>query len=643
MASYGAPNARQLEILGWIGEGCPEREWPDFTYKTSAVALQSRGLAQVSKRGGTWSATITEAGRRILAGEPYESVRPSRAKAPSSPSSPTRSAPTAASIAADADSRRRRAMAANLLARLAEAGGSLEIPDPTERERAEIRQGVSAVDATRSAPAGKVLRSSGTTRGTLKVWLASPSAVDMPISPRQYDVMEWVQDGCPERADDASMYRAATRQLHNRGLLHVTGSGANLTAAVTPLGKQVMTRQRSEIERRRRQEQAEAERVAAQRREEEERRQFGIDLITKVAAAGGRLDVGRRLGRYELSQVVGALRGNHGLPTGQRLAFEPTMMDERLGFTVYFAPDFDVQVEPTTVLVPAQLRQPSTAVVAFRERRAHVTKDSIPRAARILQAVVDAAEERSWTVHAYKSGYYNRGDDSYDITIEIDRMSWNLLIRERNGRNARDHRAYVSNYWDSYRNARPGETKMVRNREFEATGTLILELHKEDSHSSSLMWTWNDDKKRTLEEQLPSLFRRLDVAAAENDWERQEAERRRGLTQQRWAQIRAAAVEKYRYAKRAEQLEVELERRESARQMRAYADEITAQASDRNGEGRADARAWADWIRGHASKIDPLNAAELRPPTFDDFTDTDLQPWLGGWTAYGPPGGRGSW
>lgn len=641
MAGQGAPNVRQLEILAWIAEGCPEREWPDFSYKTSAVALQNRGLAQVSKRGGTWSATITEAGRRVLAGESYESVRPSRAKAPPSPSSLSRSAPTAASIAADADSRRRRAMAANLLARLAETGGSLEIADPTEQERAEIRQGVSAIDATRSAPAGKVMRSSGTKRGPLKVWLASPSAIDMPISPRQYDVMEWVQDGCPERADDASVYRAAARQLHNRGLLHVTGNGANLTAAVTPLGKQVMTRQKSEIERRRKQEQAEAERVAVRRREDEERREFGIDLITKVAAAGGRLDVGRCLGRYELHQVISALRGNEGLPTGQRLDFEPTMMDERLGFTVYFAPDFKVRVESTMVLVPSQLRQPSSAVAAFRDRRARVTKDLIPRAARILQAIVDAAQVRSWAVSAYKSGYYNQSDDAYDLTIQIDRLVWHLLIRERNGRNARDHRAYVSNYWDTYRNVRPAETKMVRNREFEATGTLILELHKENSHSSSAAASWSDEKKRALEERLSELFRHLDIAAAKNDWERQEAERRRGLVQQRWAQIRAAAVEKYRYAKRAEQLEAQLERRESARQMRDYADEINARAGDLDGEGQADARAWGDWIREHASKTDPLNATELRLPAFDDFTDTDLQPWLSGWTSYGPPGGGG--
>lgn len=78
MSSYEAPNERQVEVLKWIGDGCPPREWPDFTHKTSALALQNRGLASVSKKGGVWSAQITDAGERLLAGEPYESVRPAK-------------------------------------------------------------------------------------------------------------------------------------------------------------------------------------------------------------------------------------------------------------------------------------------------------------------------------------------------------------------------------------------------------------------------------------------------------------------------------------------------------------------------------------------------------------------------------------
>lgn len=58
-------NPRQIEVLQWIADGCPERVWPDFTYKHTAVALQGRRLAKVSKRGG-WHAEITDDGRHYL-------------------------------------------------------------------------------------------------------------------------------------------------------------------------------------------------------------------------------------------------------------------------------------------------------------------------------------------------------------------------------------------------------------------------------------------------------------------------------------------------------------------------------------------------------------------------------------------------
>jgi len=58
-------NARQLDVLSWIADGCPDGVMLDFSYKTTAAALRNRGLAAVSKRGG-WHATITEAGRRYL-------------------------------------------------------------------------------------------------------------------------------------------------------------------------------------------------------------------------------------------------------------------------------------------------------------------------------------------------------------------------------------------------------------------------------------------------------------------------------------------------------------------------------------------------------------------------------------------------
>lgn len=64
-------NTRQLEVLRWISDGCPDGRWTDFTFKTTANALASRRLATVSKRRGSWSAAILSAGEFYLANGTY--------------------------------------------------------------------------------------------------------------------------------------------------------------------------------------------------------------------------------------------------------------------------------------------------------------------------------------------------------------------------------------------------------------------------------------------------------------------------------------------------------------------------------------------------------------------------------------------
>lgn len=76
--TYKPLNPRQLAVLQWISDGCPDGVMPDTTYKLSAVALKSRRLATVSKRGG-WHAAMTDDGVYYLANGHYperESARP---------------------------------------------------------------------------------------------------------------------------------------------------------------------------------------------------------------------------------------------------------------------------------------------------------------------------------------------------------------------------------------------------------------------------------------------------------------------------------------------------------------------------------------------------------------------------------------
>ena len=58
-------NLRQIEVLQWIADDCPNGVMSDSTYKTTAVALSNRRVAKISKRGG-WHAEITEDGRHYL-------------------------------------------------------------------------------------------------------------------------------------------------------------------------------------------------------------------------------------------------------------------------------------------------------------------------------------------------------------------------------------------------------------------------------------------------------------------------------------------------------------------------------------------------------------------------------------------------
>jgi hypothetical protein len=59
-------NDRQVEVLRWISDGCPDAVMEGHAYKTTAKALHHRKLVVVSKKGGQWTAVITEAGTYYL-------------------------------------------------------------------------------------------------------------------------------------------------------------------------------------------------------------------------------------------------------------------------------------------------------------------------------------------------------------------------------------------------------------------------------------------------------------------------------------------------------------------------------------------------------------------------------------------------
>lgn len=68
MAHRKTLNQKQLDVLRWIADGCPDGVMANLHHRISAASLRGRGLVKTRGKGPTWSAEITDAGREYLKG-----------------------------------------------------------------------------------------------------------------------------------------------------------------------------------------------------------------------------------------------------------------------------------------------------------------------------------------------------------------------------------------------------------------------------------------------------------------------------------------------------------------------------------------------------------------------------------------------
>ncbi|MGL5826019.1 MAG: hypothetical protein ACRCYU_14590, partial [Nocardioides sp.] len=165
---------QQRAVLEWVGEGCPERGWPDYAHRISARSLHSRGLVKVTGRGERWTATLTEAGRALLAGEIDESTadtRPERRRRSSSGQSRGEAASRGPTISGS-----------ELLEQIQEHGGLVRVEDPPAGLRAAYRRALTAIPGG-EVPAGKRVTFRGRDRGDLVIELVDRPTESLPELP----------------------------------------------------------------------------------------------------------------------------------------------------------------------------------------------------------------------------------------------------------------------------------------------------------------------------------------------------------------------------------------------------------------------------------------------------------------------------
>lgn len=449
------------------------------------------------------------------------------------------------------------------------------------------------------------------------------------LSVAQFDLLRWVADGCKEGVYEGSSHRVSARALHNRGLVKVSGSGVSwkVKVEITADGTRRLEEEAKRIEAERERVRREGEARAAREHKQQQLRDRAIEMLHEVIEAGGRLDLGQADPDH-IQRMRTVLAESSCLPDGQRLAQEPTRMDPALGVTVYLEPDFKALTAMRSFVVPRQLRNPHPAVVEFQRKKAFVSKAEIGRAARFLQGLILAAIDVGWKVPStVRDGSRNYGARYPDLLLKVPSRELLLTVRELDQRGRRGQ-AFVTET-DYYTRA----TRTIANRQFEPSGKLELTITKVWEDDTIL--SARDSSDGSIEEKLPSLIHDLEVAEAEAVWSRQEEKRRAELRESRWEEVKQEAFTKLTYQRNAEMLVDQLQRRQAVAAMRAYADEIDAQADHLDGSGRDSARDWSSWIRQHADAADPMKGP-LKRLHITEGTHKDLEPHMNGWSTYGP-------
>lgn len=210
-------NDRQLEVLQWIADGCPEGKWPedDFSYKTSASALKARGLVTIKGHARTWSAAVNEAGTHYI----EHGAFPQRTR----PSHPVSSAvrdgapePTKLGLGDGASETLR--LAKTLIEQLQESG-KITVTDPEESTRAHYRRVLHACRAHHLVPVGHELRFTGRSSGDIVVMLST---------------------GSPAETSDWDRIRTTTRKITtNLGALR---AALETTSILDPISKDLRPR-----------------------------------------------------------------------------------------------------------------------------------------------------------------------------------------------------------------------------------------------------------------------------------------------------------------------------------------------------------------------------------------------------------------
>jgi hypothetical protein len=289
-------------------------------------------------------------------------------------------------------------------------------------------------------------------------------------------------------------------------------------------------------------------------------------------------------------------------------------------------------------------------VAAYRADADHqeVSKDSLGRASRILQALAAEAVRRGHTVKTPEAsaeryaGARVRSLPKGQLRIVIGGYTYRLRIREQSGKGGQllpyGRQRDRLPYW-----------QQTRQTTFLPTGQLRITVEEGYSRDGRQA-EFRDSKRASLEERLPEVLRELEIRAAEDPWHRQEEERKAQEKQRRWERAMDHARRDFREARRAEVLRGQLADWQLGNDLDEYLAAMQASILTLTSvKEQNTATAWLAWAKEYRQSINPLAKPLAMPPVPKPKPD-ELKPYLRGWNRTarepedlnGPCAARGS-
>jgi hypothetical protein len=435
------------------------------------------------------------------------------------------------------------------------------------------------------------------------------------LSDRSLEALAWIRDGCPEVAQDIGNFRRiSAHALARRGLVKVNGHGASWRASITPAGLARLEAPPPAIS-----------------------RQDRVDtLFRRVVAAEGRLVLDdREIGMYR-DEVQRLSERTPDRPKGWRLTMRSHgRHDERrteLVLERYFSDD----VEEVAVPIPEHVSRYHPVVKAFLASRdwQFVGKEHLPRAARILQALVDEVPRRGIRVQGV--GRTHRGDDFH----RLDRSHWHLSLEAPAGTygvriqevSAPGGKPVLPRGWNE-RRTRPAWLD-ARHTEFIGTG--ILELVVNGPGTAINGDRHRDTATIPLEEKLPRVFRRIEIHRLEAEAREEERHREAADRQRLWETAMEEARRRYREQARWDAFRERARDWREVTDLRAFVAAMRAAFDAYDGPQREDLLAHLDFAECRLDERDPAMRPALLLPEVPEPKPDDLKPFLDEWSPHGP-------